>query len=113
MVGVFDDIRTPTMPIDHPPFFVCVQLEFEKNETGREHEMTIIMIDEDGKQNFRMDGRYNLPNEPGILRPRLFLMIQIAGVRIEAAGTYRLDVLVNGQIIGTEYMPVHHIVQAS
>ena len=42
MIGLFDDVRVPGFPIDHPAFFLCVQFEFEANEFGRPMHMRTV-----------------------------------------------------------------------
>ncbi len=35
LVGVFDDIRSPSFPIDHPAFFLTYQLVFDREDMGQ------------------------------------------------------------------------------
>ena len=48
MVGIFDNIIVPEFPIDHPPFFLCIQMEFDPNESEQDMDVLALLIDEDG-----------------------------------------------------------------
>mgnify|MGYP006195691685 CR=1 FL=1 len=48
MVGMFDNIVVPTFPVDHPPFFLCIQMEFDPNESDLDMRVLAVLIDDDG-----------------------------------------------------------------
>jgi hypothetical protein len=106
LVGVFDDIRIPNLPLDHPPFFLCVQIELEPSETGRHIDLSCVFMDPDGGELFRVDTEGDLSKEPGIDPIRIFFLFPIQPIRLERAGVHRLDVLFNGQKVGEEIVPV-------
>ena len=106
MVGIFDDIRVPEIPIDHPPFFLCLQLEYEAMETGRDLQLEAVFVDEDGAEIFRTSVEGPIPREPGPGTVKVFVQIGIQPFRFERAGTYRLDVFAENRKIGEERVPV-------
>lgn len=108
MVGMFDNIVTPNIPLDHPPFFLCIQLEFEPLESKNDLDILALLIDEDGKEiaNIRANG--NVPTAPHIGMTRIFIQFLMPPIRFEKPGDYRLDVMVNGEKIGEERLPVIH-----
>jgi len=107
MVGLFDDIRLPSLPIDHPAFFICVQVEFDADEAGTDWVMESLFLDPDGRQQFRAELRGQVPpTETAAIPVKLFAIIGAPPFRLEKAGDYRLDVLVNGRVIGEERVPV-------
>ena len=108
MVGIFDDIRVPQIPIDHPSFFICVQVEFESDETGMDWKLESIFVDPDGRQQFRAELIGTVPAHNDSAVPiKLFAMIGAPPFKLMMTGDYRLDVLVNGKVIGEERIPVH------
>lgn len=112
MVGIFDDIRLPHLPIDHPAFYVCVQVEFGADEAGTDWHMEAIFLDPDGRQQFRAELRGVVPPADGLAIPvKLFAIIGAPPIRLEHSGDYRLDVLVNEKVIGEERIPVFVIAQ--
>lgn len=108
MVGIFDDIRLPALPIDHPAFFICVQVEFDADEAGTEWNMEAIFLDPDGRQQFKAELRGQVPPvDQNAIPVKLFAIVGAPPFRIESGGDYRLDVLVNGRVIGEERVPVY------
>jgi hypothetical protein len=109
MIGIFDDVRVPGFPIDHPGFYLCVQLEFERNEAGREMHVETLLLDEDGKEIFKaaMDG--TIPQSQGVGAVKMFIQIGVPPIRFERGGDYRLDVLFNGSSVGEERLPIYAV----
>jgi hypothetical protein len=112
MVGIFDDIRVPQIPIDHPAFYICVQVEFDPDEGGTDWKLEAIFVDPDGRQQFRAElkGTVSVRDDTAI-PVKLFAMIGAPPFRIQMSGDYRLDVIVNGKVIGDERVPVHVVVR--
>lgn len=106
LIGVFDDIRTNLVPFDHPPFFVCVELEFEPTEGDRPMDLKAILLDEDGKEIFAIQAQGQTPRAPHGEMARVNFAFPIPGVRFQEAGLYRLDLLFNGSKVGEERLPV-------
>ncbi len=109
MVGMFDDIRLPQLPIDHPPFFLCCQLEFEKKETGIKHRLEFRLLDPAGEVGMQIEAPIELPKEEQDVEPRLFLVVGISGIRVQKAGTYLIQALADGDILASEPLPVRII----
>lgn len=107
MIGIFDNIRAPAFPLDHPPFFICVEVEFEPGESDLPHAFTFSIIDEDGKPVLRFEGPPAvLPRDPSYSPQRIHMTVGIGGIRFEKPGAYRLDVECDGQKVGEELLPV-------
>jgi hypothetical protein len=107
MIGIFDNIRAPSYPIDHPPFFICAEFEFNPNEMDREVCFTFLIIDEDGRDVLRVQPPpHRLPNEAGPGTVRLHLTVGVGGLRLERPGQYRMDVLFDGRKVAEEGLPV-------
>ncbi len=106
MIGIFDDIRVPEVPIDHPPFFLCLQLEYEAMETGSDLRLEAVFVDEDGGELFRTSIEGPIPKERGPGTVKVFVQIAIAPMRFERAGTHRLDVFTDDRKIGEERLPI-------
>ena len=64
MVGIFDNIVVPEFPVDHPPFFLCLQFEFDPNEGDQEMTVLAVLIDEDGKQMMDVTAQGKVPRDP-------------------------------------------------
>jgi len=106
MVGIFDNIVVPKFPIDHPPFFLCIQMEFDPNEGDQDMTVVAVLIDEDGKQIMDVTASGKVPRDPRNGSTRLFIQFLMPPMRFEKPGDYRLDVLFNDQKVGEERLPV-------
>lgn len=107
MVGIFDDIRIPQLPIDHPPFFLCCQIEFLPEETGLKHRLEFRLLDPNGEVGMQVDAPVEIPKDESGNEPRLFMVVGVGGIRIQKAGVYRMQALADGDILASEPMPIH------
>ncbi len=106
MVGIFDNIVVPNFPIDHPPFFLCLQMEFDPNEADQEMSVLAVLIDEDGRQMMDVMASGRVPRDPNGGSTRLFIQFFMPPMRFERPGDFRLDVMFNDQKVGEERLPV-------
>jgi hypothetical protein len=106
MVGIFDNIVVPSFPVDHPPFFLCIQMEFDPIESDQDMTVLALLIDEDGRQLMDVTASGRVPRDPGGGPTRLFIQFLMPPMRFEKAGDYRLDVVFNETKVGEERLPV-------
>lgn len=106
LVGVFDDIRIPNVPLDHPPFFLVFQLEFEKDEMGQKLEVAVRLVDPANKEILRSDLSGEVPHHPTLDQVRMFFFSPIQPIRLEQQGDYRLIISNQGDIVHIEHIPV-------
>jgi hypothetical protein len=106
MIGIFDHIAVPSLPIDHPPFFICLQFEFEPSEAGEPMDVFIKLVDDDAKPVVDFTASGEVPRDQGGGPTKLFMQFQLPGIRFERPGDYRLEVLFNGTRVGEDRIPV-------
>lgn len=106
MVGVFDNIVAQSFPLDHPPFFLCLQMEFDPNEADQDMRVVAVLIDEDGRQIMDVTAEGRVPRDPRGGSTRLFIQFFMPPMRFDGPGDYRLDVLFNDVKVGEERLPV-------
>ncbi len=107
MIGIFDNIRAASFPVDHPPFFICVEMEFDPVEGGRQHVFRFVLLDEDGKEVLGFSGPpTHVPRDPQYGPLKIQITVGVGGVRFEKAGQYRLDILCDGEKVAEERLPV-------
>jgi len=111
MLGLFDDVRVPQLPIDHPPFFLCCQMEFTKQETGIQHKLQFRLLDPNGEVGMSIEAPIEIPKEDANEEPRLFIVVGITGIRIQKQGTYLIQTLADGDILASEPLPVRVVKQ--
>lgn len=106
MVGMFDNIVAPFFPIDHPAFFLCLQLEFDPIEGGQPMNLRAVFMDDDANTAFDFDAQGEVPRDPGGGPTRVFVQFGVPPLRLEREGDYRLDVLFNSAKVAEERIPV-------
>lgn len=106
LIGIFDNIVAPHLPIEHPPFFLCIQLEFEPHEAGQTFATQAVMIDDDGRKLFDFPLNIEAPRETGAGVTRVFMSIHVPTIRLERTGEHRFDLIINGQIKAQERIPL-------
>jgi hypothetical protein len=113
LIGIFDNIRVDSFPCHHPPFFICVELELEPPDQGQCITLSLVIIDEDGKEILRGESpvEIDVPRSPEGLPVRVhFAVYASKGIVFEKPGQYRLDVLCRDEKIGEERLPVIQMV---
>lgn len=105
LVGMFENIVLPTVPIEHPPFFLCIQLEFDQEDMEQQLQIEAVLIDQDGRTMMDFSAAGAAPHDPRG-PARLFLQFLVPPLRFESVGDYRFDLLCNGRKIAEERIPV-------
>jgi hypothetical protein len=112
VLGIFDVINTPTLPVSLPLFYVVVSYEAGAAEFDSTKHVEIVLCDEDGNRLLR------LPQELKVVRPKVSGMMvtanQIAGIvgcQFSKTGNYQFDILVNGDSKKTISLRVNQVAQ--
>ena len=100
LIGMFDTIGGYHYPLIHPTFFICVEFEFEPIEAGREANIRMTLIDEDGKELMGVQGQFVVPQSHGAKPATMFQSFRIDGMNFPRPGHYRLDILNNEEPVG-------------
>lgn len=97
LLGAFDAICAPQMPIVHPQCSIALRMSFTKVEEGP-HKLRFSFVDEDGKS--IMPG-IDLPFEVRVPEEALFVttnfIVSIQQLRFEKEGLYSIDVAMDGR----------------
>jgi hypothetical protein len=94
ILGIFSALRARQLPCVHPSLTLVVALEATWTERG-EHSIDIRLVDADGGELLKLDGRVHVQGErPGlpILTPAI---LQLTNLTFPRAGTYTVDILVD------------------
>jgi hypothetical protein len=97
LLGAFDAIRAPQLPVVHPQCSIALRMTFTKVEEGA-HKLRFSFVDEDGKS--IMPG-IDLPFEVRVPEEALFtttnFIVSIQQLRFEKEGMYSIDVAMDGR----------------
>ncbi|HZV34226.1 MAG TPA: hypothetical protein VFB72_06570 [Verrucomicrobiae bacterium] len=97
LLGAFDAICAPQLPVVHPQCSIALRMSFTKVEDGP-HKLRFSFVDEDGKS--IMPG-IDLPFEVRVPEEALFVttnfIVSIQQLRFEKEGLYSIDVAMDGR----------------
>lgn len=102
IVGEFNTILAANLPSPPVNMTLVARITAASSE-GNEHEITIVIVDQDGHELVRLPTqqiRFKpvLPGTSGDLRAQIVLGIK--GARFPAHGPFRFDILVDGRVVG-------------
>jgi len=109
LVGIFDDIRSATFPVDHPVFFLTFQLEFDAEDQGAKLDVVARFVDPDNKEILRSDIKGEVPTNHEMEHVRMFFFSPIQPIRLQKPGGYRIVITNQGDIIHIEHLPVYKV----
>lgn len=100
ILGLFDTIVTDRFPAVHPQMQLIFQLEAHPSEAGKQKQVEVRLMTEDGRTVLAMSSDMALQLKD-TLQPIAEMMksqqiIGFHGVRFEKPGTYQFAILVNG-----------------
>jgi hypothetical protein len=98
IMGIFTTINATQTPIVHPQMKLVTQFEFEASESGQ-HQMRIILVDEDGRELFNIAAMVNIQH-PHDGRPVVMNQIfDMAHLTFAAFGDYEFRILLDDEIV--------------
>lgn len=97
ILGAFDTIFAPKLPVKHPACAIAARIRFEKIEEG-DHPIKLNIIDYDGKSiGPKLEGSVSvhIPTDDSSI---VNLILNIQGLELKVYGSYRIDLAIDGQI---------------
>ncbi|MDO8612675.1 MAG: hypothetical protein Q7R32_07610 [Dehalococcoidia bacterium] len=98
VLGIFDEIRPPSLPFNLPAIYMVVAFEGSAAEAGVDLRVEYLLWGEDGSQLFQRETtiRFSPPDQPGD-RVRHNEIMGLHGLPLTAAGSYAFIVRVNNE----------------
>lgn len=100
LMGIFRNITAPALPTKHPLLFIVLRLRLEMAEVGRNADVELTLMDQDGGRAFRHQGTLTLGSKDHVY------IHQIVGLDIKKYDTYSWSAFVNGVLVGTVDMEI-------
>jgi hypothetical protein len=97
VLGAFDSLVTPQFPALHPQCAIALRIVFEKTEEGP-HKLRIVLVDDDGRAvmpSIELPVNVALPADAPFVSQNIIVSIQ--HLKFDRAGTYAIDVAVDGR----------------
>lgn len=102
VMGIFRNIFGTSFPAVHPSMFLVVQLKPDFPEYGQQRQLSISLVDEDGKTEVaKVSGEINIPMPVGGQRPEINLTVELKGLVFPKPGRYQFTVLVDKDFKGS------------
>jgi hypothetical protein len=101
ILGAYDTIMAPSLPVRIQTLNFALRIRFPNAESGK-HQVQLNLIDIDGKliiPPFTAEVGVQIPKTQDTAAVNLIL--NGAGITFPAAGTYRIDLLINNQTKGS------------
>ncbi|HVR37183.1 MAG TPA: hypothetical protein VMS21_15175 [Methylomirabilota bacterium] len=108
LLGTFDTIHAGQIPAFHPQCSIALRIVFSRIEEGS-HKLKINFVDEDGKlvmPSIDVPVEVILPGETTFISRNFIINIQ--QLRFEKAGTYSIDIAMDGRQEASIPLEVKH-----
>ena len=102
MSASVDTIHAEGFPFALPKISLALKLLLSPAEIGRDHQLEISVMDEDGKRLALASGKINIQRSAGLppgWRQGFLSVFNFVNMKFDRAGTYSVDVLVNGSTL--------------
>lgn len=96
IMGIFDRVGVPSVPVRHPEMRLVLQMEAEPVELGREHLIEIRCMDQDGDDLFRIEANVTISKETKSLKSDHIL--DIRGLEFKKVGGHTFSVFINNDL---------------
>lgn len=94
IMGIFNQIYTPAVPVQHPQMHLVLQFEIDMAERGMSKVIEIKLLDEDGLQLASVSQTTQIPEEIPI-SAQLPLIAALNGLQFPHFGSYAFHILIN------------------
>jgi hypothetical protein len=98
--GAFDTIWAPQMPVVHPRMSFVMRLVLSPAELGREHNLEVNVMDEDGKRITSIGAILKIekknPTLPRGWKQTFLTVLNFVNLKFSKFGDYSFEVVVNG-----------------
>jgi hypothetical protein len=95
VMGIFDRLNAPKFPTRHPEMHLVVKLRGELGELGGSRQLTIRLIDQDGKEISSISRSFDFPEAEAGRPPEVNFIIGLRDMVFPEPGTYEFVLLVD------------------
>jgi hypothetical protein len=109
LLGTFDQIYAPKMPVVHPACAIALRLRFDKMEEGV-HKVSLQLVNPDGKPVFQaMEGEVQPRMADDIGSVAVNLILNFQNVKFEEFADYQINLAVDGEAMSSLPLRVREI----
>ena len=108
LIGLFNHLNVPALPFTLPRLAFAARILFTADETGRPHNVEVVITGPDGAELARPGGEISLPPAPaGLDSVAVDLPMQFDLFQVEAAGRFTFLLHVDGEKTAAVQLLVH------
>ena len=108
LIGLFNHLNVPALPFTLPRLAFAARILFTADETGRSHNVEVVITGPDGAELARPGGEISLPPAPvGLDSVAVDLPMQFDLFQVEAAGRFTFLLHVDGEKTAAVQLLVH------
>ncbi len=95
VMGIFSEINAPLFPARHPSLFLVASLGAELGEYGDKRELTIKLLDPDGREIVSLGQQIQIPKGGGGRKPTVNAVVNFRDTVFPRPGPYQFVVMVD------------------
>ena len=95
VMGIFKEINAYTFPARHSSMHLVAKLAAELGEYEQTRNITVILIDADGKRIMELSGPFNVPKAEGGKKPEVNIILELKDIVFPSPGRYEFVLLVD------------------
>lgn len=100
IMGIFDRILTPSVPVCHPEMRLVIRMEADPVEQNRDHQVEVQCMDSDGNKLFYFGGSINVSRKDNTFGSVAFdQILDFKNLVFSRFGAYTFAVFVNKQLM--------------
>ena len=95
VMGIFKEINSYSFPARHPSMNLVAKLAAELGEYEQTRNITVILMDADGKRIMELSGPFNIPRAEGGKKPEVNIILELKDIVFPNPGPYQFVLLVD------------------
>ena len=101
ILGTFDQLYAPRVPVIHPASSLAIRMRFDKIEEG-EHQIHIDLVDPDGQAVIQpMEGKIEARMAPEMESVAINLVLNMHRLKLDTFADYQFNLAVDGKNVAS------------
>ena len=110
--GIFDLLRPPALPWQHPTMFIALRIHFHPGEEGP-HKVDMRLVDPDGAEMVSLQGEADVAKGDPLDGANIQMVLSLNNIPFKATGRHAFDVFLDGRYEHTIPLRVMKVDQAT
>ena len=97
VLGIFDTIHARQFPCKHVHMHLVMQFSAALTEQAKTRDLAVVLIDPDGRQLMRCEGKVQLRTQQGGAGLRCTQILQLLNTTFTGPGDHEIHIMLDGQ----------------